>query len=307
MNNPRIFTPTVSVVIPILNAEPYLPQLFEKIFAQELASVTEILLVDSGSTDASVSLAEKQDRTRVIEIKEFTHGGARNLGARYATGDIVVFMTQDALPKNSEWLACLLQPFKDEKVAAVCSRQIPRSGATPMEQFFLAKRFGNMAETRNLSTLEKVGYEDVLFSDVSCAVRREVLLRYPFDETLIMSEDQQLSRDLIKAGYSVVYQPDSVVVHSHSYTLWQTFKRYFDSVCALRVIFKDQDMRSSAAMGRRYVIEELKFIAKKYPLWLPYYFAYTTVKVMATILAHHTHYLPRWVLCRISMHSYHWK
>jgi rhamnosyltransferase len=122
-----------------------------------------------------------------------------------------------------------------------------------------------------------------------------------------MSEDQQLSRDLINAGYTVIYEPASVVIHSHHYNLRQTFKRYFDSICALRAIFQDQNMRESAAMGRRYVVEELKYITRHYPLWLPYYFIYTAVKVAATIAAHHHEHLPPWILRHISMHAYHWK
>jgi rhamnosyltransferase len=297
---------SISIVIPTLNAAVYLPQLLEAIFSQEGAQADELILIDSQSSDRTAEIAAEHPRVRLITIDNFSHGGARNLGAREAHGDIVVFLTQDALPYDKNWLAKLTAPLNDDKTAAVCSRQIPRDDASPMEKFFLAKRFGETRLERNLENLEKAGYEEILFSDVSCAIKRSVLLKHPFDETLIMSEDQQLSRDLIAAGYTVTYEPTSVVIHSHRYTLWQTFKRYFDSVCALRAIFRDQDMRESAAMGRRYVAEELRFIARHHPLWLPYYLLYTSVKIAATIAAHHHEHLPNWLRRHISMHAYHW-
>jgi rhamnosyltransferase len=297
----------ISVVIPTLNAAAYLPQLAEAVFDQDGADPLELILVDSNSTDATAELASGCEKVSLTPIDNFTHGGARNMGARLAKGDIVVFLTQDALPADKNWLSELIKPFSNDSVAAVCSRQIPHEDAAPMEQFFLAKRFPSERIERNLESCKDVGYENVLFSDVSCAIRRSVLLKYPFDETLIMSEDQQFSRDVIKAGYTVVYEPKSVVIHSHKYTLWQPFKRYFDSIYALRIIFKDQDMKSSAAIGRKYVAEELKYIARKHTLWLPYYFVYTGVKAVATIMAHFADRLPQWLLKKISMHAYHWK
>ncbi len=299
--------PEVSIIIPTLNAAGYLPKLLDRIFEQSPAGPLEVILIDSNSTDASQKIAAGYKGVKLVTIDNFTHGGSRNMGAGLATGEIVVFLTQDALPFDNDWLCSLLKPFSDKDVAAVCSRQIPYDNASPMESFFLAKRFSDKRIERNKNSISNIGYENVLFSDVSCAIRRSVLLKHPFDETLIMSEDQQFSRDVIKAGLTVVYEPASVVIHSHKYTLWQTFKRYFDSIYALKTIFKDQDMKSSAAMGRRYVAEELRYIACKHPVWLPYYLMYTSVKVVATITAHFAEHLPKWLLRKISMHAYHWK
>ena len=298
---------TVSVVIPTLNAAPYIPKLLDALFSQSVLP-EQVILVDSNSSDTTRELASVDSRVQVVPVDAFTHGGARNLGARSATGDVVVFVTQDALPLNTMWLQNLIAPFDDECVAAVCSRQIPRDNASPMERFFLAKRFPEKRTDRNLESVgEDCGYESVLFSDVSGAVRRACLLEHPFDESLIMGEDQQLSRDLIVAGYTVVYEPKSVVIHSHRYTLWQTFKRYFDSVYALSAIFPDQDLKKSAKMGRRYVMEESLFIARRHPWWFPYYVVYTGVKTVATLVAHVADSLPKCVLRCISMHAYHWK
>ncbi len=299
---------SVSIVIPVLNAEPYLERLLNALKNQRPAPPQEIILVDSGSTDQTRQIATAHPEVRMIEIEHFTHGGSRNMGAVKATGDIVIFLTQDALPRDPLWLQALTIPLEDPTVATACSRQIPYPDATPMERFFLQKRFPEIGEVRNLETLNgDISYERILFSDVSCAIRRSVLLENPFDETLIMSEDQLLARDLIHAGFTMVYAPESVVVHSHRYTLYQTFKRYFDSVCALDEIFPEQQLSDSAKMGAQYVAEEIRHLFRHAPLWLLYYPAYTAVKVAATVLAHNRNHLPKAMLRQVSMHAYHWK
>lgn len=299
--------PSISVVIPVLNAAPFLPDLLPAILAQE-AAVLEIILVDSGSTDETTDAAAAYDRTRVVPIEQFSHGGARNLGARQARGDIVVLMTQDALPRDRQWLARLLEPFADEEVAAAYSRQVPAQNASPMERYFLSSHFpdGERQERRKRAA-DALTFEQVFFSNVSAAVRRRCLLEHPFDETLIMSEDQQLSRDLLDAGYAVVYVPDSVVIHSHNYTLRTVFRRYFDSVYSLTVIFPRHSMGTSASMGLRYLGGEFAYVVRHAPAWLPYYMLYTLAKTGGTVMGHFGDHLPRWALRRLSLHTYHWE
>lgn len=299
--------PSVTVVIPALDAGALLGPLVAALRRQAPSPPRQIVVVDSGSTDGTQAAAASLG-AEVIRLEAFSHGGARNAGAKAASGEIVVFLSQDALPESDSWLAELLAPFADPEVAAAYSRQVPRPGASPMERFFLLDRFPPGPEVRRLARPgEHLTLEGVFFSNVSSAVRREALLAHPFDETLIMSEDQQLSRDLIGAGMTVVYRPSSVVVHSHDYTLATAFRRYFDSVYSLRVVFPAHSLGTSSSMGARYVLKELAFVARGNPLWLPYYLAYTAVKTAATLAAHFADRLPRWLVRRMSLHRYHWE
>ncbi len=297
----------VSVVIPVKNAAPYLPALFSALRAQRPVPPDEIVLVDSMSSDETRDIAASYPEARVVPIERFSHGRARNLGARAARGEIVVLMTQDAVPADENWLARLLEPFADPAVAAVYSRQVAREDANPMERYFLLSHFppGPMLRREKKDNAEP-SLQNVFFSNVSGAVRRELLLKHPFDERLIMSEDQQLSRDLIEAGYTVVYQPASAVIHSHNYTLLLCVKRYFDSVYSLTQIFPSHGFKTSVAMGRAYIGNELRYIAKTAPSWLPYYVLYTGAKALGTMLAHVGERIPRWLLKKISLHSYYW-
>ena len=297
-----------SVVIPVLNAARYLPALLEAFRTQKPAPPREVILVDSHSTDDTRDMAATRAGVRIVPIGQFSHGRARNLGAREAGGDIVVLMTQDALPRDDHWLAKLLEPFADGQVAAVFSRQLPRADAHPMERFFLETHFPPGPPVRRQ---KKPGapltFPDVFFSNVSAAVRRDVLLRHPFDETLIMSEDQQFARDILNAGYATLYQPESVVYHSHAYTLREVFKRYFDSVHSLTVIFPKHGLGSSASIGVPYLMREMRHMVVRHPRRIPYYFLYTVAKTAGTVMGHFAPVLPRFLLRRLSLHSYHWK
>jgi rhamnosyltransferase len=298
----------VSVVIPVLDAASWLPALFDALQAQTPVPPDEIILVDSGSTDDTRRLAQARSGVRVISLADFSHGRSRNLGAREASGAFVVFLSQDATPADARWLAELLAPFEDPRVAAVCSRQVPRPDAPPTERFFLGYHFpAGTPVRREKGGKSRLGLADVFFSNVSAAVRRDLLLRFPFDEELIMSEDQQLSRDLLDAGFAVVYQPTSVVLHSHRYTLFLAFRRYFDSVYSLTRIFPDHDLKASAAMGRRYLRRELAYMIRHHPFYLPYYVCYLGAKTLGALAAHHADRLPLAWRRRCSLHRYYWK
>jgi rhamnosyltransferase len=298
----------VSVVIPVLNAERHLPTLLPALLGQRPQPPGEIVLLDSKSQDRTREIAAQFEGVRVVPVENFSHGGTRNLGAREARGEIVVLMSQDALPQDESWLARLLEPLADARVAASYSRQVPYPDANPMERYFLHTHFPAEPAVRSKDGVDgTLGFQDVFFSNVSAALRRDLLLKFPFDETLIMSEDQQVSRDLLNAGYRVVYQPQSVVIHSHNYSLSVIFKRYFDSVYSLAVIFPQHTMKKSAGMGYHYLRREMLHMFKNHPAWIPYYFCYTLARSAGTFFGHFAEQLPRWLTRRMSMHSYHWQ
>ena len=298
--------PSVSVVIPTLNAGSWLGPLLTALDGQSVR-LLEIILVDSGSTDDTLATAAGHPLVRVVPITNFSHGGARNLGAREARGELVALLTQDASPADASWLARLIEVVREEGVVAAYSRQTPRPDANPMEQFFLADRFpAGSTVYRRARPGQTLLIEDVFFSNVAALVRRDILLRFPFDEELIMSEDQQFARDVLQAGYAVAYVPASVVVHSHNYTLGVCLRRYFDSIYSLRTLFHGHDFGTTWRMGWSYQWREWRFMVTRYPGWIPYYLAYNGAKIAGTLAAHVAEHLPRRWARRISLHRYYW-
>jgi len=295
----------VSVIIPTLNAGKPLRQLLEKILDQQFAGEMEIVVVDSGSQDETVPTAKEFEQVRLLTIDDFSHGRSRNLGGNAAKGKFLVFMTQDAIPADERWLENLLKPLSDPKVAAVFSRQIPRPNANPMERYFLSQNFPQLRIARRLDGNQKPNVFDVFFSNVSAATRRDIWKKYPFDEQIIMSEDQKFARDVLCAGYMTVYEPSSIVYHSHNYDLKTVFQRYFDSLYSLEEIFSGSvdDVVSRAS---RYFSGELGYLCRNYPWRLPYYFVYNLCKLGGVISAKCAPCLPVWVCRLLSMHKYYW-
>jgi len=298
----------VSLVVPVLNAADHLPQLLPAVLGQKGVALEEIVLVDSGSSDGSRSIAAGFEKTRVVQIENFSHGRARNLGVSETKGDTIAFLSQDALPLGKDWLRALVEPLAQDGVAASFSRQIPREDANPMERFFLQTHFppGDDLVMRKAEGETPAFQREVFLSNVSSAMPRDILERFPFDEEIIMSEDQQFARDVIEDGMVIVYTPSSAVLHSHNYSLKTVFQRYFDSIYSLTKLFSGHRVENSAAMAVRYLTRELGYIARNHPLWLPYYCLYTLAKSAGAFLGHYAERMPRGLARRLSLHKYYW-
>jgi rhamnosyltransferase len=297
----------VSVVIPVLNASRYIPSLIDAFRTQQPHPPLEIILADSSSTDDTCELVSDLPDVRVIPVKAFTHGSARNLAAGQAKGDVIALLSQDALPRDCRWLERLIEPFSDATVAATFSRQVPHETAKPMEKYFYFTHFPDGAPVRRVKHADReLGFQDVFFSNVSAAIRRDILLRHPFDEKVIMSEDQQFARDVLQAGYATVYQPGSEVTHSHDYSLKNVFQRYFDSCYSLTKIFEAHDTGESARIGLAYLFKEMRFMLRHHMQWLPYYFCFIWARSLGTLAGHYADRLPRRLARAFSMHRYYW-
>jgi len=297
----------VSIVIPVWNAAAYLPELLPCLLDQPEPGVKEILLLDSSSTDDTVAIASGFNRVRVIPEENFSHGGTRNRGIQLASSDLVVLMTQDALPRDEQWLPALTTAMEDPNVAYAFSRQVPRDDAPVLETYYLEQKFPEAPARRYEFTGEPLSEpEQVFCSNVSAIIRKSAWEECPFRDDLIMGEDQILSRDLQQAGGVVQYVPESVVVHSHRYSLRQIFQRYFDSVIALRQTFPDRDLNANAGSGIRYLKKECRALCRRHPLLLGYYPFYLGAKTAATVLAHYHERLPRGLCRACGMNKSYW-
>ncbi len=227
----------VSVLIPTYNAGPEFATVLEAIAEQDTDFGYEMLLVDSSSTDETLELARRYS-ARVLSIPKsgFSHGGARNYGISEARGDYVVMTVQDAIPADNRWLRKLVENIVgDEIVAGVYSRQISRLDCNPFSHYALERHFTNrpkrhMQEIESLEHYESLTpmlkLETITFDDVSSCVRRSVWKEYPF-KPVPFGEDLDWSERVLKAGYKIVYEPRSAVIHSHNRSAFYEMKRAY--------------------------------------------------------------------------------
>lgn len=232
--------PLVSVIIPTKDPEDWFPDVLDAILSQDFSGKVEIIVIDS-SSDCKLSKSVEFRGLRYCQIdpRQFSHGGTRNSGVNMASGNYVVFLSQDALPADRYWLQNIIEPMeRDPKVAGVFSKQIPGDHTHPMEKYFLFHLYGKKAKLNFKNEDYDLTFDDVFFSNVSSAIRRKVVLSFPFDANLVMSEDQEWSKRVIEAGWKTVYEPGSTVVHSHNSSMMEVFQRNFDSGASLHNIFE---------------------------------------------------------------------
>jgi glycosyltransferase involved in cell wall biosynthesis len=110
--------PSVSVVIPTLNAQKYLAECLEAVRAQDYAGDVEILLVDGGSTDATLEIAKSYGVEHVLPNPLRTGESGKAVGFRAARSDLILSIDSDNVIVGSDWLQRMVEPFADEAVIA---------------------------------------------------------------------------------------------------------------------------------------------------------------------------------------------
>ncbi|MBI2192583.1 MAG: glycosyltransferase family 2 protein [Planctomycetes bacterium] len=300
-----------SIVIPMKNNAATIGDCLERVRQQKFNGSYETLVIDSGSTDGCIDIVRRFP-VRLLEIRpeEFHHARTRNLGALETTGRAIVFLSADALPVDDTWLASLVAPLGSEGISAAYSRQVPRPGASPSQQFGYAWNYPAHKEIKRAKDFDRLGPKVFFFSNVSSAVLRPVWLEFPFREDLPVFEDAALARRLIESGHAIAYEPASVVVHSHDFSCWHLFRRYFDIGMVFRMLelehFRPRPSRFERE-GRRYLIEEIRFLAQgKKLLSLPACMARDAAKYAGYFLGHRYRWMPKFLARRISIYRREW-
>jgi rhamnosyltransferase len=299
----------LSIVILTKNGGPLFKEVLAGLFACEGILDTEVLIIDSGSSDSTLEYAIEYPHIRVHRIppSEFGHGKTRNLGAQMTTGSIIVFLVQDATPATPDFLKRLTAPVAENGFAGAFGRQLPRPWTNKIEQIFLEHTYPDRREVRACSDERDLGIKSIFFSNVCSAIRRDVWERIPFDESLIMSEDQLWAKQVLLAGHRILYEPAAMVFHSHNYGLKDIFKRNFDSGVSLVGIAHDTFF-GMASYELRYLASSIRELARGGSLrWVPYLFAYEATRATAFAAGQRAHLLPRWARRMLSLHKYHWK
>ena len=218
----------ISVIIPTLNAGKQLTELLESLKAQSVKP-DEILVVDSQSQDDTCARA-KAAGARVLSIlrKDFDHGATRDMALRESCGDVAVFMTQDALPVDKDFIHNLTQPLEEEAVAAVGGRQVAYPDARPFEKAVRARNYPDAERVWSAADIERLGVRAFLISDVCAAYRRTAYLAVGgFDHPILTNEDMLMAERLLHAGHKLAYTGRAQVYHSHRFTLKQEYARNY--------------------------------------------------------------------------------
>lgn len=228
----------------------------------------ELISLDNESTDGTLQEIKKYtDLTINIPKGTYVPGRVLNQGMEVSHGEFVVFLNSDCTPQNKSWLKNLLAGFTDDKVAAVFSRQIPRSNCHPILAKDTEDTFGDGSRQK---------YWRHCFSMASSAIRRSVWEQMGFNEQIQYSEDIDWTWRARQKGYTIRYVADSIVMHSHNYTLKQFYKRHYGEGRAEAVIFdwspwEQSCFRYSLLPYMRQVINDEKYCLFRFSLGACFY------------------------------------
>lgn len=220
-----------SIVIRCYNEEQHIGRLLSGIMQQTVQDV-EIILVDSGSTDATLSIAARYP-VKILSIRpqEFSFGRSLNVGCQAATREFIVIASAHVYPVYEDWLEQLLAPFTDPKVALVYGKQRGNETTKYSEHQIFAKWFPDKS---NL-------HQDHPFcNNANAAIRRSLWQQLPYDETLTGLEDIDWAKRVMGMGYKIVYTGDAEVMHVHNESPKRIYNRYRREAIALKRIFPEE-------------------------------------------------------------------
>jgi len=241
-----------------------------KVWLRALASQTMrpdvSLVIDSSSRDRTVELAER-DRLDVhrIDKASFNHGATRQLAVnKMADVDIVIFLTQDAILASPDSIDHLLSVFEDLSVGAAYGRQLPRKKASHIEAHSRLFNYPDKSRTNSYEDSKQLGLKTAFISNSFAAYRVSTLKEVGgFPDDVIFGEDMYVATRLLKAGYKIAYTADASVYHSHSYSLSQEMRRYFDmGVFHAREPWIRQQLGGAEGEGLKFVFSEMKYLSK---------------------------------------------
>lgn len=220
----------VSVVIRTYNEEKYLCDLLKGIRGQSLEGhELEVVIVDSGSTDATLEIAESF-KTRIVHIKksEFTFGRSLNIGCDAATGDALVFVSGHCLPVNEHWIANLVKPLASGEASYSYGKQVGWGASSKYSECQLFKKY--------YPDVSRIQDKEFFCNNANSALLKAAWKTFPFDEELTGLEDMDLGLRLIRHGHKLAYVAEAPVYHIHEETWPRVKTRYEREAIALQQI-----------------------------------------------------------------------
>lgn len=305
----------IEVIIPTYKPGNQLEELLGRLEKQTLLP-DRIHIVDTRSGDFPEGLetAEQLGESGIplkvthIEKENFDHGGTRAMAADMSQADILVFMTQDALPANPYLLQNLCKAFEGEKIGAAYARQLPQKDCRLLERYTRSFNYPKESKIKSQEDLPKLGIKTYFCSNVCAAYRKDVYDSLGgFEERTIFNEDMILAGKIIQSGYRIAYVADAEVFHSHNYSCKQQFKRNFDlavSQAEHPEIF--EEIRSENE-GIRLVKTTAGYLFKiRKPWLLSSLFFQSASKYLGYRMGKRYQKLPKWLIRKCTMNREYW-
>lgn len=226
---------SVDVIIPVYKPDKKFSALLQMLQRQTYP-IGRIIIIN---TERSYWNENGYDGIPNLEVhhvtkEEFDHGGTRNLGAGLSSADFMVFMTDDAVPKDVYLIERLAEAFtwegsKGKQIASAYARQLPAKDCGIIERYTRSFNYPDESRVKTAADLAELGIKTYFSSNVCCAYDRQIFLKQGgFTGRTIFNEDMIYAAGVIESGYGIAYAADAKVIHSHNLSGREQFHRNFD-------------------------------------------------------------------------------
>lgn len=218
---------TVDIVCPLYNASSYIEKLHNSLLKQEKVKINEFRYVLTESKDNTEEfLINNKINYRKIKKEEFSHSLVREKEALESNSDIIVFITQDVVIEDKLWLYNLIRDIDDENIVAAYSRQLTKYNN--LEKYTRECNYPDKDIVKSKDDIDKYGLKTFFFSDAASAISTKIFkqLNGYDNRNLPISEDMYIAYKIIMNGYKIKYCSNSIVYHSHNFTLREIYNRY---------------------------------------------------------------------------------
>lgn len=221
---------TVDIIIPAYKPGGKFDLLIQRLLRQSYP-IQKIIVINTKAGPFPWETAGLDPKILVREIssREFDHGATRNMAVGMSDAEIVVCMTQDAVPKDNKLIEHLIAVFDDETIGCAYARQLPDDKCDVIERYTRSFNYPVKSFIKDSSSIEKMGIKAYFCSNVCAAYRRAYYEEAGgFVKKAIFNEDMIMAARMLKLGYRCAYVAEAEVIHSHNYTCIQQMKRNFD-------------------------------------------------------------------------------
>ena len=259
---------TVGVVIPVFCPGPLFHELLRRLTRQTHIP-EEVVIIHTAPEPQECGTAQKTEAAEaaekfrtsfpsltVLEVrqKEFGHGKTRDLGIGYTDTDLVLCMTQDALPRDNRLVERLMHAFDDPSVAAAYARQLPGKKSSVLEAEARTFNYPASSAVKSAADLDRLGIKTFFCSDVCAMWRRSAYDQAGgFEKDVIFNEDMILAGKMIQKGCRIAYCADAQVYHTHHYSGIRQLHRNFDLGVSQADYPEIFNMASSSREGLRFL------------------------------------------------------
>lgn len=300
---------TVDIVIPTYRPGEKYKQLLKRLKTQSYPA-GHIYVVNTGEGYYHEDEYPVLDNLSVTHITtaEFDHGGTRDMAARKGDGDLILFMTDDAVPADDFLIENLVKYFEDGRVGAAYARQLPAPDCGLIERYTRSFNYPEESSLKSKGDLKKLGIKTFFCSNVCAMYRRDIYQELGgFPTHTIFNEDMIFASAVIQAGLSIAYAADARVIHSHNYSGIQQFHRNFDMAVSQAEHPEVFAGIRSEGEGMKLVKQTAGYLLKKSPWLLPKLFWVSGWKYLGYLLGKRYQKLPKSLVMRFSMNRRYWQ